>query len=48
VLGADDTPWQLATLSGPEHMMLWGMVLTGCGALSLAVIPVVRAVRHCT
>jgi hypothetical protein len=46
--GADDTPWQLAMLSGPEHMMLWGMVVAGCGAVSMAIIAVVRAVKRRT
>ena len=44
--GADDTPWELAMLSGPERMMLWGIGVAGCGAVSLGIMVVLRVVRH--
>jgi hypothetical protein len=44
--GADETPWRQATLSGPERMMLWGMVVAGCGAVGVVAVTVVRAVRR--
>jgi hypothetical protein len=40
--GADETPWRLATLSGSEHMMLWGMVVAGCGAVGGVAASVAR------
>jgi hypothetical protein len=43
--GADNTPWQLATLSGPERMMLWGMVVAGCGVVGTAGLAMVGVVR---
>jgi hypothetical protein len=46
--GADDTPWRLATLSGPEHMMLWGMIVAGGGAVGVAAVTIVRAVSRRT
>jgi hypothetical protein len=45
-LGPDDTQWQWDNLSLSEHMMLWGIVVAACGAVSMLIMTVVRAVRR--
>jgi hypothetical protein len=45
-LGQDDTQWHWDNLSHSECMMLWGIVVAACGAVSMLIITVVRAARR--
>jgi hypothetical protein len=44
--GADDRTWRQAGLSDSERMMLWGMIVAGCGAVGVVAGTVVRVVRR--